>query len=65
VAFGERRNQPHRVPPQQAAPTFKRSPITLNASGSKTALRNALLATAPGGHCENMAFFFRDASCHC
>jgi threonine dehydrogenase-like Zn-dependent dehydrogenase len=34
--------------------------ITLNASGSKTALRNALLATAPGGHCENMAFFFRD-----
>jgi alcohol dehydrogenase len=34
--------------------------ITLNASDSKTALRNALLATAPGGHCENMAFFFRD-----
>jgi alcohol dehydrogenase len=34
--------------------------ITLNASDSKTALRNALLATAPGGHCENMAFFFRE-----
>jgi alcohol dehydrogenase len=34
--------------------------ITLNASDSKTALRNALLATAPGGHCGNMAFFFGD-----
>lgn len=34
--------------------------ITLNASGSRTALRNALLATAPGGHCANMAFFFRE-----
>jgi threonine dehydrogenase-like Zn-dependent dehydrogenase len=32
--------------------------ITLNACGSKTALRHALLATAPAGHCENMAFFF-------
>jgi alcohol dehydrogenase len=35
-------------------------PITLNASDSRTALRNALLATAPGGHCESMAFHFRD-----
>jgi threonine dehydrogenase-like Zn-dependent dehydrogenase len=35
-------------------------PITLNASDSRTALRNALLATAPGGHCESMAFHFRE-----
>ncbi len=34
--------------------------ITLNASDSTTALKNAVLATAPGGHCENMAFFFRE-----
>jgi threonine dehydrogenase-like Zn-dependent dehydrogenase len=34
--------------------------ITLNASDSTTALKNAVLATAPGGRCENMAFFFRD-----
>ena len=34
--------------------------ITLNASDSKTALRNAVLATAPGGHCESMAFHFSD-----
>ncbi len=34
--------------------------ITLNASDSKTALRNAVLATAPGGHCESMAFHFTD-----
>jgi threonine dehydrogenase-like Zn-dependent dehydrogenase len=34
--------------------------ITLNASDSRTALRNAVLATAPGGHCENMAFFFSE-----
>jgi threonine dehydrogenase-like Zn-dependent dehydrogenase len=34
--------------------------ITINASDSKTALRNALLATAPGGHCESMAFHFTE-----
>jgi threonine dehydrogenase-like Zn-dependent dehydrogenase len=34
--------------------------ITVNASDSKTALRNAILATAPGGHCESMAFHFAD-----
>jgi threonine dehydrogenase-like Zn-dependent dehydrogenase len=34
--------------------------IALNASESRTALRNALLATAPGGDCANMAFFFRE-----
>jgi alcohol dehydrogenase len=34
--------------------------ITINASDSTTALKNAVLATAPGGHCENMAFFFRE-----
>jgi threonine dehydrogenase-like Zn-dependent dehydrogenase len=34
--------------------------ITLNASDSKTALRNALLATAPGGQCESMAFHFSE-----
>jgi threonine dehydrogenase-like Zn-dependent dehydrogenase len=35
-------------------------PITLNCSGSRTSLRNAVLATAPGGVCENMAFHFSD-----
>ncbi len=34
--------------------------ITVNASDSKSALRNALLATAPGGHCESMAFHFSE-----
>ena len=34
--------------------------ITVNASDSKTALRNAVLATAPGGHCESMAFHFSE-----
>jgi hypothetical protein len=34
--------------------------ITLNASDSKSALRNAVLATAPGGHCESMAFHFTE-----
>jgi alcohol dehydrogenase len=34
--------------------------ITVNCSDSRTALRNAVLSTAPGGHCENMAFHFRD-----
>jgi alcohol dehydrogenase len=34
--------------------------ITLNASDSRTALRNAILATAPGGHCESMAFHFNE-----
>lgn len=34
--------------------------ITINASDSKTALRNAVLATAPGGHCESMAFHFSE-----
>jgi alcohol dehydrogenase len=34
--------------------------ITINASDSKTALRNAVLATAPGGHCESMAFHFTE-----
>ncbi len=34
--------------------------ITINASDSKRALRSALLATAPGGHCESMAFHFTD-----
>jgi len=32
----------------------------VNASDSKTALRNAILATAPGGRCESMAFHFSD-----
>jgi threonine dehydrogenase-like Zn-dependent dehydrogenase len=35
-------------------------PITVNCSDSRTALRSAVLSTAPGGHCENMAFHFRD-----
>jgi threonine dehydrogenase-like Zn-dependent dehydrogenase len=34
--------------------------ITVNATDSRTALRNAVLATAPGGHCESMAFHFSD-----
>lgn len=34
--------------------------ITLNCTDSKTALRNAVLATAPGGVCESMAFHFND-----
>jgi alcohol dehydrogenase len=34
--------------------------ITLNCSDSKTALRNAVLATAPGGVCESMAFHFTE-----
>ncbi len=34
--------------------------ITLNASDSKTALRAALLATAPAGHCESMALHFSE-----
>jgi len=34
--------------------------ITLNASDSKTALRAAVLATAPGGQCESMAFHFSE-----
>jgi threonine dehydrogenase-like Zn-dependent dehydrogenase len=46
--------------PDGFSPQEHEYPITLNASGSKTALRNALLATAPGGHCESMAFHFSD-----
>jgi threonine dehydrogenase-like Zn-dependent dehydrogenase len=34
--------------------------ITVNASDSKSALRNAVLATAPGGCCESMAFHFTE-----
>jgi threonine dehydrogenase-like Zn-dependent dehydrogenase len=34
--------------------------IAVNASDSKSALRNAVLATAPGGHCESMAFHFSE-----
>ena len=34
--------------------------LTLNAAGSREALRHAILATAPGGRCESMAFHFRD-----
>ena len=40
------------------APTEHEYDITINASDSKGALRNALLATAPGGCCESMAFHF-------
>jgi len=36
--------------------------ITLNATDSKTALRNAILATAPGGQCESMAFHFNEVA---
>jgi threonine dehydrogenase-like Zn-dependent dehydrogenase len=37
-------------------------PITLNATRdtSGASLRDALLATAPGGHCENTVFYFND-----
>jgi threonine dehydrogenase-like Zn-dependent dehydrogenase len=34
--------------------------ITLNATDSRTALRHAVLATGPGGHCESMAFHFNE-----
>jgi threonine dehydrogenase-like Zn-dependent dehydrogenase len=34
--------------------------LTVNATDSRTALRNALLATAPGGQCESMAFHFSE-----
>jgi len=42
------------------APDEHEYAITVNASDSKTALRNAILATAPGGRCESMAFHFSD-----
>jgi threonine dehydrogenase-like Zn-dependent dehydrogenase len=35
-------------------------PITLVTHSDPRALRNALLATAPGGHCENFGFHFTD-----
>jgi threonine dehydrogenase-like Zn-dependent dehydrogenase len=44
--------------PETFSPDEHAYEITLNASGSKSALNHALLATAPAGHCENMAFFF-------
>jgi threonine dehydrogenase-like Zn-dependent dehydrogenase len=45
---------------EEFAPGPQEFPITVNCSDSRTALRNAVLSTAPGGHCENMAFHFRD-----
>jgi alcohol dehydrogenase len=42
------------------SPDEREYEITLNASDSKTALRAALLATAPAGHCESMAFHFAE-----
>jgi threonine dehydrogenase-like Zn-dependent dehydrogenase len=45
---------------RRLSPDEHKYDITLNASDSTTALTNAVLATAPGGRCENMAFFFRE-----
>ncbi len=42
------------------SPQEREYEITLNASDSKSALRTALLATAPAGHCESMAFHFSE-----
>jgi threonine dehydrogenase-like Zn-dependent dehydrogenase len=45
---------------EEFSPFEHEYPITINCGDSRTTLRNAVLATAPGGHCENMAFHFRD-----
>jgi threonine dehydrogenase-like Zn-dependent dehydrogenase len=45
---------------EEFSPSQHEYPITINCGDSRATLRNAVLATAPGGHCENMAFHFRD-----
>jgi threonine dehydrogenase-like Zn-dependent dehydrogenase len=46
--------------PEDFAPEQHEYAISLVTHGDRTALRQALLATAPGGHCENFGFHFND-----